>query len=770
MKHNLLFYTGRLSGALLFCLFLFLGTGQGHAQIASPCDANPFCSDSSYTFPNTTSGHIPNTVDSGCLGSAPAPIWYWMQIGTAGTMQLTLSQTNSAGTGIDIDFAMYGPFTSLANGCAAILAGAAPIQCSYSSSFTETLGLGMPGGWGTGATTPAAAAVGEVYIVLMTNYYASVNPGGAAGSISFSQTGGTGSADCAIVCGLSATNNGPFCFGHNVTLSAQNTDTTQSFTYYWNGPAGFTATGKNVVANPAQAGAFAYNLIAVSQQGDTCNATTEVVIHPLPNVTLVDPSDKVLCNVPSTTFALANASAADTLQWYFNNAKIPGETSATITASQTGTYKIIARSEFGCMDSSSVHLTLNQTDVDFDFKFTPACDQDTVRLTNHSEAGSYLWKFGDGLTDTVTHPVHIYQNQDVYPITLVVQDLDGCVDSLTKFVDVNHPLIASFTMSADSLCQTNATPVQFTNTSTGFYAASHWDFGDGATSTLQNPTHVYSLAGAHQVRLVINDTIVCYDTASKNIYIDSLPFVHLVTDKHAICVGEEVNYKLDYLHPAVSVNWDFGDGVHWLQEEGTKHSYDKAGTYWTTATVSYPVCDAAIIRDSVVVNGYPVVYLGPDSVLCLDGPSITLADQNNAGNPDITWRWSTGATTSSIQVTHPGIYSVTASDGDCSTTDQVVVNKDCYTDIPNAFTPNGDGNNDYFYPRQLLSKGVVAFSMTVVNRWGQKVFETTNTDGRGWDGKFNEKEQPMGVYIYQIHVVLKNGRTEDYTGNVTLVR
>ncbi len=85
---------------MLFCLFLFLGTGQGHAQIASPCDANPFCSDSSYTFPNTISGHIPNTVDSGCLGSAPAPIWYWMQIGTAGTMQLTLSQTNSLGTGI----------------------------------------------------------------------------------------------------------------------------------------------------------------------------------------------------------------------------------------------------------------------------------------------------------------------------------------------------------------------------------------------------------------------------------------------------------------------------------------------------------------------------------------------------------------------------------------------------------------------------------------------------------------------------------------------
>src|SRR5690606_6796167 len=96
--------------------------------------------------------------------------------------------------------------------------------------------------------------------------------------------------------------------------------------------------------------------------------------------------------------------------------------------------------------------------------------------------------------------------------------------------------------------------------------------------------------------------------------------------------------------------------------------------------------------------------------------------------------------------------------------------KDCYTDIPNAFTPNGDGENDYFYPRQLLSKGVAAFQMTVYNRWGQKIFETNSTNGRGWDGKFNGKDQATGVYIYQIKAVLNNGKIEEYTGNVTLMR
>ncbi len=772
MKKSLLSQTGRLSGVALFCLFLILGSKQVRAQIQSPCDANPFAATVVTTSRIPYQEIFPLRSIPVVSGSAPAPIWYWMQIGTAGTMQLTLSQQTTAGVGIDIDFAMYGPFTSLATGCAAVPAGAAPIQCSFSGSVTETLGLGLPGGVGGGASTPPSAQVGEVYLVLMTNYYASVasNPTDAIGTISFSQTGGTGSADCGIVCGLSASNNGPFCLGHNVDLAAANTDTVTSFVYYWSGPSGFTATGKNIVVNPGQAGTFAYNLVAISQEGDTCTATTEVIIHPLPDVALTDPADRTLCNTPSFDFSMANPSPNDSFQWYYNNTAIPGQTGATITADQTGDYKVIGTTEFGCKDSSEVHLTLNFTDVGFDYVFAPACEQDTVKLTNTSEAGTYWWSFGDGANDTVTNPTHIYQQQNIYPITLTVTDLDGCIDSLTKFVDITHPLVAAFAMSDDSLCQTDGTPVQFTDASTGNRVSWHWDFGDGTTATTQNPSHVYTLAGNHQVRLVISDTIVCYDTAFKNIYVDSLPFIHLVTDKHAICEGDEVTFALDYLHPALSVNWDFGDGVHWLQEEGTSHSYDNDGTYHVTATVSYPVCEAAVINDSVVVNSYPVVNLGPDSVLCLDGPSITLADLTNAGNPAIKWRWSTGAVTSSIKVLHPGIYSVTATEQDCATTDQVVVNKDCYTDMPNAFTPNGDGENDYFYPRQLLSKGVTAFSMSIFNRWGQKVFETQNIDGRGWDGKFNDKDQPMGVYIYQIHAVLKNGRAEDYEGNVTLMR
>ena len=90
--------------------------------------------------------------------------------------------------------------------------------------------------------------------------------------------------------------------------------------------------------------------------------------------------------------------------------------------------------------------------------------------------------------------------------------------------------------------------------------------------------------------------------------------------------------------------------------------------------------------------------------------------------------------------------------------------------MPNVFTPNGDGINDYFFPRQLLTRGLTSFSMNVYNRWGQIVFTSTSIDGRGWDGTFNGVSQPEGVYVYIIDATFKDGQKEHHQGNLTLLR
>ena len=115
----------------------------------------------------------------------------------------------------------------------------------------------------------------------------------------------------------------------------------------------------------------------------------------------------------------------------------------------------------------------------------------------------YLWHFGDGQTSTVSSPTHTYTTRGAYTVTLTARNAagEGTV-TRTNYITVYEPVQAAFTASPTS----GVAPltVVFTNTSTGDYTASLWDFGDGVTSTLESPTHTYTLAGAFTVSLTVS--------------------------------------------------------------------------------------------------------------------------------------------------------------------------------------------------------------------------------------------------------------------------
>jgi gliding motility-associated-like protein len=214
--------------------------------------------------------------------------------------------------------------------------------------------------------------------------------------------------------------------------------------------------------------------------------------------------------------------------------------------------------------------------------------------------------------------------------------------------------------------------------------------------------------------------------------------------------------------------WDFGDNSKIYNRDSILHAYDSSGTFTVKLTASYRICPDSTYEKSVTLKPYPMVDLGPDTLMCPNSNPIVLFDRIPKANT-LSW-WTTGDTASSIVVYHPGIYGITANMDGCITSDSVEVKKDCYIEMPNTFTPNGDDLNDYFFPKSLLSRGVTAFKMSIFNRWGQLIFETTNPEGRGWDGRWNGVMQPNGVYIYLLDATLKNGKTEHYQGNVTLLR
>lgn len=178
-------------------LYFSLSTLFGQQSTGLLCEiARPFCSGTNYVFPNATSGTAQDGPNYGCLTTRPNPIWYYLEIDIPGTIRLALSQsTNQNGTGgIDVDFAMWGPFNSVGEGCVKVVTDRVPpIQCSYSSSDTETIGIGFQGGTSGGQSTPAAGQSGQIYLLLLTNY------SNRNGYISLTQTAGTGSTNCDII-------------------------------------------------------------------------------------------------------------------------------------------------------------------------------------------------------------------------------------------------------------------------------------------------------------------------------------------------------------------------------------------------------------------------------------------------------------------------------------------------------------------------------------------------------------------------------------------
>lgn len=463
-----------------------------------------------------------------------------------------------------------------------------------------------------------------------------------------------------------------------------------------------------------------------------------------------------------------------------------------VKKSDAGIYFIYAETPNGCKSDTETFVFDVNPDVypDFTFDITEACLEDEVVFTNSSTSDNNLpiisnWSYGDGTpslntTDGVhTHfykvPVPDYMDR-TYKVVLIV-DNGKCKDTLEKNVYINHPVKAEFVVDDDSICQGETINFKASDNSyvkPGTIPQMQWRFGDGATDNVIDTKHTYERSGIYNTTFIMTDFLGCSDSFKIPVIVDSMGHVVVIADKNEVCVGEEIIFNVDYLEEAfITASWNFDDGVIIAESNRVFHSYRAPGTYNVRFDVDYRICPDVSYTGVYTVKPIPDVYLGDDKTICPDAAPVYLSNIYGIGNnPDVKYTWNTPDKTGAagIYVRYPGIYSVEADLNGCIATDSVEVKKDCYINIPNAFTPNGDGNSDYFLPRQLLSRSLSQFNMNIYNRWGEKIFESGATDGRGWDGRYNGELQPVGVYVYSIQVTFGNGTTENYTGNVTLLR
>jgi gliding motility-associated-like protein len=314
---------------------------------------------------------------------------------------------------------------------------------------------------------------------------------------------------------LNPLSNSTLCSGNSDTLTASSAGGSAPYRYLWS--TGATSSGLHL--QPVSTST--YTVTVTDAEG--CSATSSAIITVLPplSITSLTANDSI-CKGESITINVTAAGGNGNYIYTWNS--IISTSSFTITP-QTDTSLFLILSD-GCTSpnlSRAITITVIETpEVAFDFSPENGCQPLTVFFKDSTKTvtgSSYLWDFGNGSTSAMISPTATYINYGTYDIKLTVTTPQGCSNSLIKqSVNVYEKPIASFDFTPDK--PTLYYPVvYFTDNSTGNNVIWYWEFGDGNTSSDQNPNHNYRDTGTYKVLFAATNAEGCSDTTSYELYI-----------------------------------------------------------------------------------------------------------------------------------------------------------------------------------------------------------------------------------------------------------
>jgi len=205
-------------------------------------------------------------------------------------------------------------------------------------------------------------------------------------------------------------------------------------------------------------------------------------------------------------------------------------------------------------------------------------------------------------------------------------------------------------------------------------------------------------------------------------------------------------------------NGEFSEGQNYNQLNST---FDDSGIYNITFTDNFGCQIDSFLKIEIFPS--PLVNLGNDSMFCLENPFYI-----SAGN-HTDYLWQDGSTRADFLVENYGTYTVgVMNEFGCFGRDSITFFTNCSTElfVPNAFSPNEDGENDFF---QAYGIEVVQFKLKIFDRWGAFLFESNHLE-QGWDGKYKGQLKENGVYVYFIQAAFLDGTSIQKKGDFTLMR
>jgi gliding motility-associated-like protein len=552
----------------------------------------------------------------------------------------------------------------------------------------------------------------------------------------------------------------------------------------WHFGDGQTSVNKAVTYTYAASGIY---YVELDVTGTSCNDTAYDTLHikaTTPQVEIL-PAKNVYCRNDSLSFVVTNFDSIVTRSFAWNSGdgfeSDFGKNLDTIgfVYRKNGNFQpaVYIKDDHFCIDTTFYNgkLAINAPTADFNANATgctnaPVNFKDASISGNNAPIAQWLWSYGDGSTANTSGPLnYTYSFPVVYNAMLTVTDVNGCTDTITHPVQIfDAPVVDA---GADTFACANTNLTLNPNGADSYVWLANTDL------SCTNCTNPVATPQQSTTYFVTGTTGGCSASDSVKIKVQTKELITAQPNSYQICAGD-----------SVALNVIGADSYSWSPSNTLNNSTIQNPVAFPATNTAYTItgkdsnnCFSDMAVVNVTVNPSPTVNIIDSSVQLLLGSSYTIATTASIDAQNPVWTPANGLSCYNClqpvaTVGKTTVYTLKVSNQNgCVDSDKITITSLCTNEsvfLPNTFSPNNDGMNDYFYPRTPSDVNII--SLTVFNRWGQTVFQkrnfSSNNAMNGWDGKYKNNLQNADVYVYVMELQCSGNNSFLKRGNITLMR